>query len=201
MSRPNVSFESTSDFLPSWNCLTRGSSKEQNLTYLEASEESWMIGYYISTREVEIKNKKYLKHKFKVTHVGRLEDLNGVEGVDAESGTILEVLGTGVLNNKIEESVQPGVYVEIKYLGRKKKKDSEETYHNWDVGIASGVEPIKVQNGVIVGDANSSNKEVAAAPAAAAATEGAPAQEAPPAQAATESAETVVAEGDDDLPF
>lgn len=165
-----------------------------------------MIGYYISSRKVEINNREYTKHKFLCTHVGSLAHLNGVEALDP-NGTYVEVLSTGVLNNKIEESVQPGVYVEIKYLGKKKKQDnSGDEYHNWDVGIANGVEPLNVQQGVVIGTGQSSNDEVTAAPAAdqqAGAqeqrVEGQPAQAA--AQTGTQSAETVVAEGDDDIPF
>ena len=138
MSGPNVEFTSTSDFLPSWNCMSKGSSKENNLEWLQATDESWIVGYYISQKDVTIKDRPYVKIRIRATHVGSNEHLRDIESVD-ETGTDVEILSTGVLTNKILESVQPGQYVKIMYKGKiPKKSNPAESYHNWDVAIAGG---------------------------------------------------------------
>lgn len=190
MSRPNVEFTSTSDFLPSWNCMSKGSTKENNLEWLKPTEESWLCGYYISMKDVTIKDRPYKKIIMRATHVGNNEHLRDIESV-SEQGTDVEILSTGVLTNKIEESVQPGQYIEIKYLGKvPKKSNPAESYHNWNVGIAGSVEPLVVQNGIVVGDANSSQNEMAQ-----------PVEEPQGDTMGKTDPSPAAAEGDDDLPF
>lgn len=167
--RPNVEFNDVSEYLPSWNCMTKGSTKTNDLVQLEPTPDSWLMGYYIDTEDVTIQNYKYKKHKFLATHVGNNEHLREVEAIDP-NGTMIEVLGAGTLNMKLEESVQAGQYVEIKYLGKQAKKNKPtESYHHWFVGVAGTVEPLVVKEGVIIDSAASSGAQMqqeAAQPAA-----------------------------------
>lgn len=197
MNGPNANFESTSDFLPGWNCITSGASKTNDLVWHDPSDESWITGYYISSREVTIKDRQYIKHKIRATHCGNPAHINGDAPLNPEAGTDIEILSTGVLNNKIDEHVQPGQYIRIQWLGKQKTKDGKNEYHNWDLGVATDVEPLRIQNGVVVSDMGSSTAEMLV-PTPQATTQEAPA---PQAAEATPATGESVAPADDDLPF
>lgn len=184
----NDNYTDVDEFTPNWNPFYTGSKEEGNKTQLSPSDDSWIEGFYIGSREQKIKNDTYVIHKVKAIAAGNLDHL-GAEL--QEGGTEYEFFGSGVLNAKISEKVQPGMCIKIKWLGvQESKKTPGRKYHGWKVFINNSVAPISIQNGVIISDANTSNNEFQQA-----------AKEDVNVAAVAQNQATIEDEGDDDLPF
>ena len=184
-------YTDVSEYTPNWNPRTTGSTKENNLVQLTAGEDSWAEGFYLGSREAEIKGKKYTIHKMKIIAVGNPTHLGApIE----EGGTIYEFFGTSVVSGMLQEKITPGMCIKVQWFGKVQPKTAGgEPYHNWKVYINNSVQAIAVQNGVIVADGGSSYNDVES-------NTGNQQPENKP-QATGNTAGEVVTEDDDDLPF
>jgi len=191
MENANDEFVSVNEFTPNWNPRSTGTKKEGNRQDLAATELSFIVGWYLGSREVTIDNKQYTVHKILANKVGDQSHLG--EPLAEGEAKQYEFFGTGVLNNQLAEHVTEGQYVRIKWLGMTQpKKQGGSAYHGWDVGVSSKTEPIAVQNGIPVGNSPGNSTEQMAAGAPADNNDAQPPQQ--------ETAAQNVAPGDD-LPF
>jgi len=196
-------FRDTADFLPTWNCKYTGSTKGGDLEKLEATPESWIIGWYIGTRDGEINGDPVKIHTVRVVEVGNPAHLS--EPIDdAVKGKDYEFIGDFVINDRLATKIQPGQACKIQWMGlTQPKKQGGRPYHNWKLFEDTHTEPITVKDGVVVEDLGSSVSEMVAEEAI---PEGAPSVPAGPGsepQAAQANPPTAAAqpEEDDDLPF
>lgn len=142
-------FVSVNDFVPTWNPRSTGSKKNGDRKDLTPTEKSFIIGWYLGSREAVIENKKYIIHKILLNGVGDQAHLS--EPLPEGEQKIYEFFGTTVVTKQLAENVQPGQYVRIKWLGKvQAKTEGVDPYHNWDVGVSTKTEPIAVQNGIPV---------------------------------------------------
>lgn len=174
MSSSSDGFESVRGGGCVWEPKQTGSKKAGNLQKLTADDSSWLIGHYVSSKEVTTKagEKPTTIHKLKLVKVGNPDHLSEP---DAE---MVQVWGSGVLDKMIVENVQPGMLIKLQWLGIKLSQASGNNYHDWDVLVNTSVEPIDV-NGIM---AEEQNEVQSVEPTAK-----------PPVKAS--------ADGDDDLPF
>lgn len=129
-------WEEVGSFGMSWEPKASGSAKDKNYKAKEPSEDSWMTGYYKSTKEDVGINKSQV-HTFKLVKVGNPDDLSGEESSD------VSVWGSGVLDKKIAEGVAPGQLVRVKWLGIKEnKKPGGKPYHDFEVKVNTKAEPL-----------------------------------------------------------
>ena len=200
-------FVDVSQFTPNWNPRSTGSNKEGNRQDLQPTEKSWIVGWYLGSRQVEINNKNYTVHKILANRVGNPDHL--AEPLPEGGQKEYEFFGTGVLNSQLAEHVQPGQYVQITWLGMTApKKAGGSNYHNWKVGVSQQTEPIQVQGGIPVGyGGNSADQASGEAnkpqydPNVDAGGNPDPAQANAGNATPGDAAQNFVAEGDDDLPF
>lgn len=126
-----------------WEPKQTGSTKTNNLTPLEPTEKSYIVGYYVGSEEnVGPKNNSTV-HKLKLETCGSKKSLISEDSI--EKGDEVSIWGTGVLNDMIMKSVSPGQMIKIVWLGKKAPKSAGGNhYHTWDVLVNSSVEPIAV---------------------------------------------------------
>ena len=194
----DVEWRDTSDFLPTWSPIkgpkVEGQEKRETL---KPGDDSWIEGYYLGSREVEIEGDTMIVHKIRATKCGNTEHLS--KGEISPEGTDVEFFGTGVINAKLKDDIQPGQYCKILWLGVVPKSEKiKRAYHNWKLFEATSVAPLQMQGGVVVGDNSSSDisiDEPDDEPAVT--TETSEAKEEP----ATKAAPAAEEEDDDDLPF
>ena len=175
-------WQDVDEFLPNWNPIYTGSKKDKNIKYNEVNEQSYLDGYYLGMREINKDKRNYTVHKFQGGAIG-----NPAHCDSFKEGEEVECFGTGVLDNLLKEKVKPGQYVRIQYMGKVAKKDNEdEKYHFWKVFVNNSKAPLNVMNNTVVDNpmAGSTTPPVAG-------TESVPAGV----------PESVMPEGDDDLPF
>ena len=201
-------FRDTADFLPTWNCKYTGSTKGGDLQKLEATDKSWIIGWYVGTRDGDINGDPVKIHTVRVVECGDPTHLSAPID-DPVAGTDFEFVGDFVINDRLATKIQPGQSCKIQWMGKTNpKKEGGRPYHLWKLYEDTVTEPIVIQNGMVVEDGGSSSHEIegiaqdSEAPVTDALPQGGqptplPAQEAAPAQ------ETASAgpEDDDDLPF
>ena len=186
MSEEQDRYQSVDDFIPNWSPRKSG-NKESGYTDLKPTDESWIVGYYLSSREQKSQKNDdvYVIHKMKVLGCGNHDHLG--EPLD-EGGKIYEFFGTSVVNNSLRDKVTPGQCVKIQWNGMQQPKtDKGREYQGWFVGIDTQTEPITVQNGTIIADGGAP-EEVSAAPKKETAVP-------------VDNAADMTPEGDDGLPF
>lgn len=107
---------------------------------LKATDKSWVAGYYIGSDD-NVGNNGSTVHKFKLLRqpdgTPLVGDASHFQGDPSETGDIIAIWGTGVLNGRIAEFVAPGQAVRIAWLGRKKpvKNPTGKPYHVWEVAV------------------------------------------------------------------
>lgn len=146
MSQENDGFEVVVTKSTTWEPKQTGSKKEGNLVKLEANDKSYVVGYYIGTEEIKMKdNKTSTVHKLQILRgkdgkcmVGSSKHLSGDP---KETNDVVTIWGTGVLDGKIAENVQLGAAVKIIWKGATVGK-SGNSYHTWDIALNSSIEPL-----------------------------------------------------------
>ena len=187
-------FQKVEENLATWSPRMKGSKKENNLVKLEANEKSWIIGWYLGFRKFTAKEggDEYTVHKMKAFEIG---DPSTASDEISKEGTVIEFFGSGVLDRMLAENIQPGQAIRVMWLGLVAQSDNvKRAYHGWQVDVDTETTPISVMNGVIVGDAQSSNNDVAGF------SETVPQGEAAESVPAN-TTEGAPADPDDDLPF
>lgn len=143
-------------FLPQWNPRWSGSKKKNNLVILDASEKSFMDGYYLGTRTGMIGTDPVKIHKMKLVAAG--DDSHVNEDIP-EGGLIVEFVGSGVIDKKIAEELNGGELVRIQWDGKvENKTNPERKYHMWRLFVDHEAEPMAVKGGHVIAEG-----EVAAA--------------------------------------
>ena len=122
----NDGFESVGKATRTWEPKQTGSTKTQDLKALEASDKSFIIGYYMGSESGIGKDGNSTAHKLEMTKVGDESMLIG-EGDSDE----ISLWGTGVLNNKITEALERGQMVQgslikITWEGKKTSKTGRQ---------------------------------------------------------------------------
>ncbi len=124
-----------------WEPKQTGSTKTQNLVHLEPTPQSYLIGWYVETKEAVGGNNSKI-HKLKFHEAGNKEHVIG----DLTNGYI-SVWGTGVLDDLIAKNIQPGQFIKIDWNGvQQPKKAGGKPYHGWTVSTNNSVAPIQVDS-------------------------------------------------------
>ncbi|RLI50877.1 hypothetical protein DRO61_03285 [Candidatus Bathyarchaeota archaeon] len=190
-------FSDINDFLPMWDPRFKGKKAER--VSLEPTEDSWIVGHFISSREATIESNTYTIHKFKVLECGNHEHLSE----DLEPGKEYEVFGTSVLNSMLADptKVKPGDSIMVKWIGKvepKTKTGRNKPYDSWKVFQDNDTPALLVKDGIVIVDGGSSHHDVDAG----AEVPNSGTSNVPKSEPAPTSAEVSVEEdGDDDLPF
>jgi len=168
-------FESVKQAGATWDPRATGSQKEGDYKALEASDDSFIIGWFLGTKSNVGKHDSNI-HGLKIMEVGNDAHVKGELNNDDPK---VNIWGSGVLDSLLAENVQIGQCIMITWKGLTKTKSGTSTYHNWDVGVNPSIEPLGM-GGAIKNASAPSNQSAPAASAPEAIMEG---------------------DDDDDLPF
>lgn len=139
-------FEVVNERATLWECKQTGSMKDGNLTKLQPSEKSWVMGYYLGCDTGLGQDKRSTAHKLKVVRNSEgkviVGDKSHLSGNPSETNDLISLWGSSVLDGKIAENVQPGQMIKITWLGTKAPKKGGIPYHNWEVAINHKVAPL-----------------------------------------------------------
>ncbi len=134
-------FTSVKQLIKCWEPKQTGNKKDGNLTPLKATDNSYLIGYYLESRE------NIGKEKNSTMHILQLESCGSKNALpeDIKKEDKVGVWGTGVLNDMITNNVSPGQFIKITWLGKQTPKNQGgNEYHGWDVGVSEKREPINL---------------------------------------------------------
>jgi hypothetical protein len=155
MSDVNNGFESVSQQNAMWDPRTIKDSNDIKVTQA-VTDKSYMVGYYLESREVDIKGKKATIHTIQLDTVGDSAHLSQ----STDKGGKVDFWGTAVLNDMIANNVSYGQFIKIQWEGMKVsgkkeipmitsveeinkiKASSATAYHVWDLAKNSSVEPL-----------------------------------------------------------
>lgn len=142
------------------------------------SDNSYMVGYYLGMKEIQVKGKNSIIHEFQLKMVGNEADLSE----PAKEGDRISMWGRLTLNELLIKHVAIGVLCEIRWTGKIKAKSGDSAYHTFK---------LRVNTSDTLASAVTSSPQQPASPAATA-----PQTSAPVANQAEK-----LADEDDDLPF
>lgn len=149
MSQENDGFEEVVTKSTTWEPKQTGKKKDGSLKHLEASDKSYITGYFLETQEVVIQDKKSIVHKLQLMKrkdgsymVG---DVNHIIGDPSETKEVVTIWGSKALDGKIADNVQPGQAVRIIWKGKKMGKTGN-SYHDWTIAMNPNIEPLKMDN-------------------------------------------------------
>lgn len=169
-----------------WEPKQTGSKKNKDYQELQPTDASYVIGYYLGSKQVETSGgKTSLLHTLRVIEVGDDNHVNG-EMINNEVG----IWGSGVLDSAIAKNIAVGQAVAIVWEGKEMNpKQGTNPYHKWKVMHNPSIEPLKMSAMNLDAPVKSSEGVPA----------GAPAQQNTPEPVAQKV--SVDDEDDDDLPF
>lgn len=134
-------FRDTDEFEKTWNCRFTGSKKDKNVVNLTPSDKSFLIGYYLSSREFKDKaDKVHMIHKMHVVEMG--DPAHSSAPITNPKGEIREFFGTKVLNKKLGEKITAGQFIKVLWLGKNTApKNGGEPYEDWKVLVDDSKAP------------------------------------------------------------
>lgn len=132
-----MSFESVKQNGPVWEPKQTGSKKTKDLTALEATNKSFIDGYYLGCQTGQGPDNNSTIHKIKCTKVGDSAHIIGEKDESKE----VSIWGTNVLNDNLSK-INVGDMVRIVWEGKKEPKKGGNEYHSWDVLVDRSVEPL-----------------------------------------------------------
>lgn len=159
MSNANDGFESVkNDSSAVWEPKQTGKKKDATLKALEAGDASWIVGWYLGSKEISNNNGTSVVHKIKMDKVG---DENHIQGeMDAETKE-LSIWGTGVLNDNLGK-ITPGQYIKVLWEGKVAPKKGSNPYHTWDVLVNTSVPALDLGGAPAVAEKTNQAAEIPA---------------------------------------
>ena len=155
MSNVNNGFESVSQTSAMWDPRTIKDANDTKVTQA-VTDKSYMVGYYLESRDIDIKGKTATIHTIQLDSVGDNAHLSQA----TDKGGKVDFWGTAVLNDMIAKNVSYGQFVKIQWEGMKVsgkkeipmitsvdginkiKMGSDTAYHVWDLAKNNSVEPL-----------------------------------------------------------
>lgn len=148
----NDNFKSVKSAGPMWEPKQTGRKIDNSLQPLNATDKSFIDGYYLGARTNMGQEQNSTLHSMRVKNVG---DKNHIIGDPNENNGEVSIWGTGVLDDLLSK-IRPGQYIRICWLGKSKSKNGGREYHDWDVLLDDTAEPMRVEDNYSSGPDESS---------------------------------------------
>lgn len=146
------------------------------------TDKSWMKGYYLGFREIKTKEGNQSKiHDFQFIECGDMSDFNGEEE-KVKEGSKISMWGRTALDDKLVSSAPIGQAVVVKWIGKQKNQAATRSFHVFELLVHPTLSLTRDQVNEMSITPIAENKPVVNVPI-------------------SNSASTLDADDDDDLPF